>query len=70
MAVVELRELASLLGNTTAGNNTRGTELAKDALKRADEVEKAIWEWAVVDRGAWGKVFAYEVDGAFAFCCF
>lgn len=56
-AVVSLRQMAEMA--TSLGNTT----LSFDAESLANEVEKALREYAVVDHPKFGKVYAYEVDG-------
>ena len=57
MMVVELNRTAEIL--KTVGKDA----LAEELRKRADSIEKGIWEHGVVDHKNYGKVFAYEVDG-------
>lgn len=57
MMVVELNRTAEIL--KTVGKDA----LAEKLRKRADSMEKGIWEHGVVDHKNYGKVFAYEVDG-------
>ncbi len=57
-AVVELRHLAEMF--------TKIKELpatAAECTLLADEVERAIYKFAVVEHEQFGKIFAYEVDG-------
>lgn len=57
-AVTSLRKAAEIL-ETVNGNS----EMAGECRSLADEVEKALKEYAVVDTPEFGKVYAYEVDG-------
>lgn len=57
-AVVSLRQLAEI-STTVTGDNT----FAKECSALADEVEKAIKKYAIVEHPKHGKVYAYEVDG-------
>jgi len=57
-AVVSLRQSAEMLANI-ANEQTLATQM----LDLADEVEKAINEYGVVDHPMHGRVYAYEVDG-------
>ncbi len=57
-AVTSLRQLAELLVKVR-GN----APMAKDAGDLADEVEKAIHEYAISEHLNFGKMFAFEVDG-------
>lgn len=58
-AAVELRHLAEIF-NT--GLNKR-EEFSARCLALAEEVEKAIYQYAVSEHETFGKVFAFEVDG-------
>jgi len=57
-AVVSLRQLAEISAEIT-GDNAFATE----CKAIADEVEKAIEEYGIVEHPQHGKVYAYEVDG-------
>lgn len=57
-AVKSLRQLAGL--NTLLFDDK---EFAQECLQLADEVESAIFKYAVHDHPEFGEVFAYEVDG-------
>jgi hypothetical protein len=57
-AVVSLRQLIEICDSVT-GNKTLGLK----ARKLADEVEKALTQYAVADHMHYGKVIAFEVDG-------
>jgi meiotically up-regulated gene 157 (Mug157) protein len=57
-AVVELRHLAEMFGTAV-----KSKEFASECRAMADEVEKAIYIYAVVEHERFGKIFAYEVDG-------
>ena len=57
-AVTSLRKAAEILENVN-GN----TVLAGECRSLAQEVEDALYKYAVVDRPNCGKVFAFEVDG-------
>ncbi len=56
-AVVSLRQMAEM------ADAFADVTLAADARKLADEVEKALKEYAIVNHPRFGKVYAYEVDG-------
>ena len=57
-AVTSLRKAAEIL--TEVNHNKK---LAKECLDLATEVEKALYEYAVVNHPKYGKIFAFEVDG-------
>ena len=57
-AVTSLRKAAEIL--TDVNHNKK---LAKECLDLAAEVEKALYEYAIVDHPKYGKIFAFEVDG-------
>lgn len=57
-AVVELRHLAEMFEKIFSNS-----VFAKECRDLADEVEKAIYQYAVVEHKDFGKIFAYEVDG-------
>ena len=57
-AVTSLRKAAEILASVN-----KEKELAKECLDLADEVEKALYEYAVVEHPKYGKIFAFEVDG-------
>lgn len=57
-AVVSLRQMAEMLEKIYSDS-----PFAKGCLDLADEVEKAIYEYAVIDHLDFGKILAYEVDG-------
>ena len=57
-AVSVLRKAAEIL---SAVNHDEA--LAKECTGLADEVEKALYEYAVVKHPKYGKIFAFEVDG-------
>lgn len=65
MLVKELKELQSLLQTIKMR-----PDLASMASDRAGTVEAAIWKWGVVNSADYGQVFAYELDGAPAFCLY
>jgi hypothetical protein len=56
-AVVSLRQAAELL------QQTGDPALARGCLELADEVARALSQWAIVRRSHFGRVYAYEVDG-------
>ena len=58
MAVTSLRKAAEILREV---NND--SELAKECLDLASEVEQALKEHAVYEHPEYGKIYAYEVDG-------
>ena len=62
MMAVELKRTSTLL-EAVSGNDPRIREIAQSLLKRAETIEKAIYSHAVIDHPAFGKVFAYEIDG-------
>ena len=57
-AVTSLRKAAEILVEVN-GNKT----LAKECKALADEVEKALKKYAVVEHPKFGKIYAFEVDG-------
>ena len=57
-AVTSLRKAAEILVEVN-GNKT----LAKECRALADEVEKALKKYAVVEHPKFGKIYAFEVDG-------
>ncbi|MBR4756284.1 MAG: glycoside hydrolase family 125 protein [Bacteroidales bacterium] len=57
-AVTSLRKASEIL-RTVNGEK----KLAKECDSLADEVEKALKEYAVYDHPKYGKIFAFEVDG-------
>ena len=57
-AVTSLRKAAEILKQV---NHER--KLAKRCLALADEVEKALKEYAVYDHPKYGKIYSFEVDG-------
>lgn len=57
-AVTSLRKAAEIL-ETVNGEVT----LADGCRSLADEIEDALWKYAVVEHPVYGKIFAYEVDG-------
>lgn len=58
MAVNNLRKAAKILKEV---NNE--TVMALECLELADEVEKALKAYAIVDHPEFGEIYAYEVDG-------
>jgi len=58
MAVSNLRKAAEIL--TTVNQKA---DLAKECTDLADEVEKALKEYAVYNHPKYGKIYAFEVDG-------
>ena len=58
MAVSSLRKAADILTKVNGK-----TDLAAECRALADEVEKALREYAVVDHPKYGKIYAFEVDG-------
>ncbi|MGI6222370.1 MAG: glycoside hydrolase family 125 protein [Prevotella sp.] len=58
MAVTSLRKAAEIL--TTVNHEE---QLARECTQLADEVSKALKEYAVYDHPVFGKIYAYEVDG-------
>jgi uncharacterized protein len=63
-AVVSLRQAAEMLENIS-----HDPALAGECRALADEVEKALQEYAVVNHPKGGRVFAYEVDGFGNYYC-
>ena len=57
-AVTSLRKAAEILVKV---NNNK--DLAKECKSLADEVEKALKKYAVVEHPKFGKIYAFEVDG-------
>ena len=57
-AVVSLRQLAGMLDDLQ-----EAPDLAAHCRALADEVERAVWAYGVVDHPPLGKMYAYEVDG-------
>lgn len=57
-AVVSLRQMAEISKEVTGDKG-----FAKECKKLADEVEKAIQEYAIIEHPRRGKVYAFEVDG-------
>jgi uncharacterized protein len=57
-AVISLRQMAEIL-NAVKGK----TQMAREASDLADEVEKAIQQYAVAEHLNFGKMYAFEVDG-------
>lgn len=57
-AVSSLRKAAEILDKV----NDRG-ELSQQCLVLADEVERALRQYAVYDHPKYGKIYAFEVDG-------
>ena len=55
-AVTSLRKAADILTN-------KDTQLAKECVALADEVEAALKKYAIYDHPKYGKIYAYEVDG-------
>lgn len=58
MAVSSLRKAAEIL--TKVNHNKK---LADECTALADEVHKALMEYAVVEHPKYGKIYAFEVDG-------
>ena len=58
MAVSSLRKAAEIL--TKVNNNKK---LADECTALAEEVHKALMEYAVVEHPKYGKIYAFEVDG-------
>ena len=57
-AVVSLRQMAEL-----AEGPGKDQALADEARKLADEVEAALYKYAIVEHPKYGKIWAFEVDG-------
>ena len=62
MAVVTLRSVSKILQNISQ------QALADDCDKLAGEIDEGIKKYGVITQEAFGKIFAYEVDG-FGSCC-
>jgi meiotically up-regulated gene 157 (Mug157) protein len=63
-AVVSLREAAEMLEQIR-----NDAALAKECRTLANEVEKALFKYAIVEHATLGKVYAYEVDGYGNYYC-
>ena len=57
-AVTSLRQIAEIMQEVY-----KDTEFANLCIELADEVEKAIFKYGVVEHEKYGKILAYEVDG-------
>lgn len=57
-AVTSLRQLTTILKNINGDDN-----LINECKALADEVEKAIYDFALFEHKIFGKIIAYEVDG-------
>lgn len=57
-AVTSLRKAAEILDKVN-----KEKKLAKECRDLADEVETALYRYAVVEHPEYGKIFAFEVDG-------
>ncbi len=57
-AVVSLRHLSEIFESAL-----KNRAFANECKALADEVEKAIYKYAVVEHETFGKIFAFEVDG-------
>lgn len=57
-AVTSLRKAAEILESVNGE-----MDLAAGCRSLADEIEDALWKYAVVEHPLYGKIFAYEVDG-------
>lgn len=57
-AVISLRQLAEISNNVVLDY-----PFAEECLALADEVEKALNKYAIVDHPTRGKIYAFEVDG-------
>ena len=57
MTVVYIRKMVPIL------EELGSTELIKLARMLADQIEKGINEWGIVEHKKYGKIYAYEVDG-------
>jgi meiotically up-regulated gene 157 (Mug157) protein len=60
MAIVELRHVAEMVASAEFGS--QGSQLAKDMLQLADEMEAGLREFGIMSSGKLG-FYAYEVDG-------
>ncbi len=58
MAVTQLRHTAEILTKVN-----RNTSLANECRQLADEVERALKQYAVCQHPKYGAIYAYEVDG-------
>jgi meiotically up-regulated gene 157 (Mug157) protein len=63
-AVVSLRQAAEMVQKIK-----NDSDLAAQCRALADEVEQALYQWAVVNHLTAGKVFAYEVDAFGSYYC-
>ncbi len=62
MMAVELQRSSKLL-EAVASKDPRILDVAQSLSKRAEAIEKAVYEHGVIEHKAFGRVFAYEVDG-------
>jgi meiotically up-regulated gene 157 (Mug157) protein len=57
-AAISLKHAAEMV-QSIKGNS----DLANECLQLANEIEKALQQFAVIDKGKFGKMYAYEVNG-------
>jgi len=62
MTVVGLQGVVKILDKIDAG------ETAKHARHVAEQIDKGIQEWGIVNHNEFGKIYAYEVDGFGSSC--
>ena len=62
MVVVGLRDVAEIL------KNSKRKSLANKCLVLADQIQKGINEYGIIDHKEFGRIIAYEVDGFGSYC--
>lgn len=62
MAVVNLRKIIPILEELSASDSV------KLARRLAEQIDKGIKEWGIVEHKEFGKIYAYEVDGYGSSC--
>jgi len=62
MAVVTLRAVSKIMRNISQ------RQLANDCNSLANEIDKAIKKYGIIEHKKYGKIFAYEVDGYGSYC--
>ncbi len=58
MAITELRKLGEMMMCICSDE-----DMSKDCYDMAEQVEKAVYEDAIVEHKIFGKIFAFEIDG-------